>query len=252
MHRHHIVVLSVFVLLSVSLALATAQDTCPGSLPTRLTVGDYGRVTPGSASNVRDAAAGNATGENVFPGEIVRVLEGPQCADGRQWWRVERADGAWSGWVAEAGDDEYFFEVIQPTATPTMTFTPAPTRPSATPLPTQTPLPTNTAGPSPTPTTTPTLIAGRCRVIPILDSNLRSFPDGTTADNGFMLVQDTAYYVDGQFERAGEGYRWWRISRNAAVSPIFGGAPVTGSVHWVREDFVHEEGSCDSVARVTP
>lgn len=241
-------------------------------LVSRLEVGGLARQALGQDSlRVRDAAAGTATGENAFPGDIMNVQDGPVCAEGRNWWQVRKTDGAWTGWIAEAGDTGYFLEPIQPTATPTLTptptltVTPSPTVPTPTPtvtntpLPTRTPIPTNTPGPSPTPTNTntptltPTLIAGRCRIIAIADSRLREYPDGTSVDNGYYAPANVALYVDAQFNRPGEGFTWWRLEPRSPIRPITrGGGFSSPRYNWVREDFVREEGDCESVREITP
>lgn len=99
-------------------AIAEAPDTgivdetgyvC--GLEPRLEVGGLARQALDTDSlRVRDVADGVATEFNVFPGEMVRVLEGPECVRGRSWWRVEAEDGSWNGWVAEHNDNDYFFE----------------------------------------------------------------------------------------------------------------------------------------------
>lgn len=241
-------------------------------LVSRLEVGGLARQALGQDSlRVRDAAAGTATGENAFPGDIMNVQDGPVCAEGRNWWQVRKTDGAWTGWIAEAGDTAYFLEPIEPTPTPTLTFTPtltitpSPTVPTPTPtvtntpLPTRTPIPTNTPGPSPTPTNTntptltPTLIAGRCRIIAIADSRLREYPDGTSVDNGYYAPANVALYVDAQFNRPGEGFKWWRLEPRSMIQPITrGGGFSSPRYNWVREDFVREEGDCESVREITP
>jgi hypothetical protein len=241
-------------------------------LRSQLEVGGLARQALQSDSlRVRDAAAGAATGQNAFPGDLMRVEDGPICAEGRNWWQVSKIDGAWMGWIAEAGDTDYFLEPIAPTPTPsstltpTQTVTPSPTVATNTPTPTNTlrpsltPTLTNTPGPSPTPTLThtpsltPTLIAGRCRIIPIADSRLRSTPNGDAENNGFFAPANVANYADAQFNRQGEGFTWWRLAENPTVRPIppstSFGAP---NVNWVREDFVREEGNCDNLPQVTP
>lgn len=241
-------------------------------LISRLEVGGLARQALGQDSlRVRDSAAGTATGENAFPGDIMNVQDGPVCAEGRNWWQVRKTDGAWTGWIAEAGDTDYFLEPIQPTATPTLTstptltVTPSPTVPTSTPtitytpLPTRTPFPTNTPGPSPTPTNTntptltPTLIAGRCRIIAIADSRLREYPDGTREDNGHYAPANVALYVDAQFNRPGEGFTWWRLEPRSMIRPITPGGGFSSPIfNWVREDFVREEGDCESIREITP
>lgn len=79
-------------------------------LEPRLTVNAAARqILTQDSIRVRETAGGLTTGASVFPNQVVRVLEGPVCAEGRSWWRVEAEDGSWSGWVSEGSDTDYFF-----------------------------------------------------------------------------------------------------------------------------------------------
>lgn len=103
--------LRIAIILLALLALAApaaAQIACPGTLPSRLAAGQQGRVTPGAPNRVRDlpTTAGTRIGE-IPGGAVFTVLEGPTCADGYAWWRVNY-DGL-VGWTAEAGL-EYWLE----------------------------------------------------------------------------------------------------------------------------------------------
>ncbi|HMN60360.1 MAG TPA: hypothetical protein PJ988_08350 [Anaerolinea sp.] len=44
----------------------------------------------------------------IQPGEHARILEGPACADGWVWWRVETLSGGYKGWAAEGDDVDYW------------------------------------------------------------------------------------------------------------------------------------------------
>jgi hypothetical protein len=51
----------------------------------------------------------------IYPGTIVKVLEGPICADGLVFWKVEnRAIPGGSGWTAEGDGTEYYLEYHVP------------------------------------------------------------------------------------------------------------------------------------------
>jgi hypothetical protein len=50
----------------------------------------------------------------LYPGEIVLVSEGPICADGLVFWKVEhKSIPGGAGWTAEGDMKEYFLEPIQ-------------------------------------------------------------------------------------------------------------------------------------------
>lgn len=100
--------------------LAQEDANCPGAPLPRLMMGAEGRVLPGDANNVRDAAARSGTKVGEIPGgEVFSVLDGPVCADGLNWWRVTYGD--LTGWTVEGQGSDYWVEplnFVQPTETP--------------------------------------------------------------------------------------------------------------------------------------
>ncbi len=109
---------------------ALAQGDC-GDLAPRLSVGGYGWVTftNGLPLNVRETPSRTGPRLAQLPeGTGFLALEGPVCADGLAWWRVQA--GLTTGWIAEGADGEYFVEPLQ--ATPTAVPAPLPTKPPAT------------------------------------------------------------------------------------------------------------------------
>lgn len=70
-----------------------------------------------------------------------------------------------------------------------------------------------------------------------IQTNLRPRPDGLAEVISF--ADPGRFRAAEQYERRGEGFRWWRISREHH-SALQGGL-------WVREDFVTEEGDCDAL-----
>jgi hypothetical protein len=87
----------------------TTAIVCNATLPPRLVVGRSGRVTPGIPNNIR-AGAGTSTayvGE-IPPGGVFTVLEGPQCASGMAWWKVNY--NGLTGWTPEGQAGEYWVE----------------------------------------------------------------------------------------------------------------------------------------------
>ena len=87
--------------------------------------------------------------ELLADGTVVKVIDGPQQADGLWWWHLELSDGT-LGWAA----DEWLVATAAPTGTPTptptLTATPTPTL-TATPTPTVTPTRVDTLTPTPVP-----------------------------------------------------------------------------------------------------
>ena len=97
--------LCLLLLISPSLVQAQASG-CPEP---RLAVGGQGRVSPGSPNRIRDTPSTSGTQVGQIPGEAVfDVLEGPTCAEGFLWWRVEFNDI--EGWTVEGNADGYFVE----------------------------------------------------------------------------------------------------------------------------------------------
>jgi WD40 repeat protein len=130
-----------------STADTTSEPRCPNFLPSRLIIGERGRVVPGPSNNLRAEPDSSTELLREMPGgtEFI-VLEGPICASSLAWWRVDYLGTM--GWTAEGIDTTYWLEPLGPVPTPAPTLTPAPTQ---TPFPTQTPLPTSTPLPQPPP-----------------------------------------------------------------------------------------------------
>ncbi len=115
--RVHPVLICMAILIGF-VAMVMAQDApadplCPGAPAPRLVVSERGQVSPGQSNNLRDwpARSGARIGPIPAGGEFV-VLEGPVCADGFNWWRVDY-DGL-VGWTVEGQGAEYWAEPITP------------------------------------------------------------------------------------------------------------------------------------------
>jgi hypothetical protein len=95
---------------------AQSTENCPDTAPSRLTIGEEGRVLPGNPNNVREQPSRESLIIGKIPAEAVfTVLEGPTCADGVSWWQVDY-DGL-VGWTAEAVGFEYAVESLAPYTT---------------------------------------------------------------------------------------------------------------------------------------
>ncbi len=85
--------------------------TC--TLPTRLSAGYSARVTEGLPNAVRTApgtGAGSTVQANIPGGTVFRVIEGPRCVEGYNWWRI--TTGPLTGWTAEGQGGEYWLEPL--------------------------------------------------------------------------------------------------------------------------------------------
>ena len=86
----------------------------------------------------------------LMDGTVLKVVDGPEQADGFRWWRLEDLTDGTLGWTIE----KWLVATAVPTETPTTTPTATPTIP--TPTLTATPTPTTTPTSTPTPTFTAT------------------------------------------------------------------------------------------------
>jgi len=83
---------------------------------TRLKVDEYVRMVDTVSNRVRSLPQ---KGDNIIgminPGTVVKVLEGPVCADGLVFWRVavDSIPGG-SGWTAEGDGQNYWLEPVEP------------------------------------------------------------------------------------------------------------------------------------------
>ena len=80
---------------------------CAITLPPRLMVGRWARVTPGLPNMLR---GGPSTAYPVLArlpgGSVFLVLSGPQCANGMAWWQVSYQGAV--GWTAEGRGYAYW------------------------------------------------------------------------------------------------------------------------------------------------
>jgi hypothetical protein len=168
-----------------------AQD-CP---TTRLAVGEQGRVTPGAANRVRamPSTSGELLGE-IPGGEAFTVLEGPECAGGFLWWRVDY--GGLVGWTSEGNASGYFVE-------------PASAATAATP----TPITDSSSADCALPTR---LEIGReGRTTTNTPSRLRDLPGTSGAQVGQIDPLDTFIILDGPV--CADGIQWWQVDASGAV-----------------------------------
>lgn len=90
---------------------------CRANYDSRLAVGDKVAVGDGVTQRVRSAASKTAPViGSLAPNQIVRIVEGPRCADGWVWWRVLGAHGSPNGWTSEGDERGYWLYRAVPKA----------------------------------------------------------------------------------------------------------------------------------------
>jgi hypothetical protein len=87
-----------------------------------------------------------------------------------------------------------------------------------------------------------TSLTVRCEITAIEDTRLRAEPDVDAVISDF-LPRNTTVMADGQFQRRGEPFPWWRLASNEGVRPVTGVTSLPGS-RWIRADFTFEDGNC--------
>ncbi|HET9910445.1 MAG TPA: SH3 domain-containing protein [Anaerolineales bacterium] len=95
-------------------AAATLESTaavCEGAPPTRLSVGLFAYVNPEPPlpNNLRsNPGEDNELTGYIEPGQAMKILEGPECADGWLWWKVLTLETDLTGWTAEGDAQSYW------------------------------------------------------------------------------------------------------------------------------------------------
>lgn len=89
----------------------TTATVCDASVPPRLVIGQMGQVTPGIPNNLRQGPGSSTkyVGE-IPPGGMFNVLEGPTCASGLAWWKVNY--NGLIGWTPEGQQGDYWIEPV--------------------------------------------------------------------------------------------------------------------------------------------
>jgi hypothetical protein len=91
-------------------------EACSGAPATRLHIGDRARVAmyPYENQRIRKDPNKNSTILTLFrPGTLMKVLEGPECANGWVWWKVQSYTSGDIGWTAEGDANSYWLEPVE-------------------------------------------------------------------------------------------------------------------------------------------
>jgi hypothetical protein len=193
--------LFVRVLIGTADAGPTPIVNCPSAPPTRLAIGDMGRVTEGLPNVLRSLPGKNSSGSVVTgqmpAGSTFTVLDGPQCADTYLWWQVNFNGKI--GWTPEGERTTYWLEPITTSATPTDCLPSLPPR---------------------------LVVGGRGRVTPGQPNLIRSLPSKAS---GSVIGQIPA---GGVFDvisgpQCGDGLRYWQVTYNGITGWTAEGQGVT-------------------------
>lgn len=101
-----------FLLCFVSNLVTVAQDETACVVDSRLSVGDFARVTPGEANNVREEPAETAALVGQIPGGGLFEVIGEAVCDDRFVW-IEAAYDDFTGWTVEANAESYWVEPVE-------------------------------------------------------------------------------------------------------------------------------------------
>ena len=109
-------VMIVFFLLSIVGNIHSPAANAQECLPTHLEIGSEARVTPGASNRMRSEPNTSAEQIGQIPaGDVMTILDGPQCNDGFLWWQVRY--NTLEGWTVEGNDTDYFLEPVSSAAT---------------------------------------------------------------------------------------------------------------------------------------
>jgi hypothetical protein len=85
-----------------------APPDCPGTLPSRLSLGANAKVV--YILNIREEPGVHSlVVGSLQPNDQVQVLnDTPVCADNYLWWHIQSTQVNLNGWAAEGGVDQYW------------------------------------------------------------------------------------------------------------------------------------------------
>jgi LysM repeat protein len=153
------------------------------TLATRLQAGKIGRVLPGTPNILRSQpGTGSSSPEigQIPGGGLFRVIQGPQCVEGYNWWQVTY-NGV-TGWTVEGQGTAYWTEPVQCSQSLVSQLLP------------------NTVA----------------RVTPGLPNRMRITPDSSSAVIGEIPGGATFSIVSGP-QCGPEGWLWWQVNYNGTV-----------------------------------
>lgn len=183
-------------MLTVAIVPGTAGAQESGCPDTRLSAGGQAIVTPGSPNRVRSTPSTGGELLGTIPASATfDLLEGPECADGFLWWRINY-EGL-TGWTVEGNSEEYFVDpvTVGGAATPEAAATPA--------ADTECALPTRVT------------IGREGKTTSGTPSRLRDMPSASGAQIGQIDPQTAFSILDGPVCEG--GINWWQVEVNGTT-----------------------------------
>lgn len=199
---------------AADLPLVTGAACEGGEFPPRLRVGGAARQSlPADVATLpQRVPGGGGAGWSIGSGEIVGVLAGPVCFEGRNYWLLYQLTRGWSGWEAEAAfffrdeAERYFYEPVD------------------------------------VPVDLPQLPSEGCVLLSLFNTGVYAEPNVQAAFTG-SLIGGELYPADGLLQRAEGGYQWWRLP--AGLTFLRSGASETvNTAVWVRVDTAFATPDC--------
>ncbi len=196
-------------------------------VPSRLVIGQLGRVLPGLPNVLRsqpNRGVGSAFIANIPAGSIFTVLNGPSCSNGILWWQVNY--NGLIGWTGEGQGNQYWLEPYSVVVTPTP----------------------NTCYP----TQTPHMVVGYTGVVsPGLPNRLRAQPSLNGQFLANIAAGDTFTVTAGPV--CGDGLTWWQVNYRGTVGWTVEGQYGRTYIDMVNcPGFMYSHISAGRPARVTP
>ena len=90
---------------------SSSYFNCQGALSPRLWIGGYAYVSyePPLSNRVRTGPGTNYSIVGMIaPGKAVKIIGGPECANGWVWWEIEVVGSRLVGWTAEGDSPDYW------------------------------------------------------------------------------------------------------------------------------------------------
>lgn len=196
------------------------------SVPSRLGVGVYGRVTPGLPNVLRtqpQQGGSSAFITNIYAGSTFYIIGGPVCNNGITWWQVNY--NGWTGWTGEGQGSQYWTEPYGVVTTP---------------------IPVCDASYM--------FVNFTGRVTPGLPNRLRAQPSLSGAVVATMSAGDTFIVTGGP--NCVNGMTWWQVSYRGITGWTAQSSQSQSGQYWIEpvvcSGFMPSRLSAGRNARVTP
>jgi hypothetical protein len=205
---------------SPGVILPTVTPSSCGAMPSRLLIGQEGRVTGTVPNNLRAEPFSSSQYLGEVPAQaIFLVLDGPRCSANGAWWYINYNGTA--GWTLEGQSGEYYLEPLslvtgQATLAPTL----ASLSPAATPIVCNPELPSR-------------LVVGSLgRVTPGIPNNVRANAGSSAQLLGEIPAGGIFRVLAGP--NCASGVAWWQVDFNGLVGWTGEG---DGGDYWLEPQF---------------